>query len=75
MAGGVEGDGGLFAFVEGGGALNDDQRTRSWQPRLQGLEGIDLYMALVAASVVGVRLFCVGKRGVALDFCAAALWA
>lgn len=29
MAGGVEGDGGLFVFLEGGGALNDDQRARS----------------------------------------------
>ena len=75
MAGGVEGDGGLFAFVEGGGALDHDQRARSWQPRLQGLEGIDFYAALVTASVVGVSLFCVGKRGVALDFCTAALWA
>ena len=29
MAGGVEGDRGLFAFVEGGGALNDNQSARS----------------------------------------------
>ena len=29
MAGGVEGDRGLFAFVEGGGPLNDGQSARS----------------------------------------------
>ena len=73
MAGGVEGDRGLFVLVEGGGALDDDQRARSGQPRLQGLEGIDFYVALVAASVAGVRLFCVGKRGVVAAICTAAL--
>lgn len=73
VAGGVEGNDGLFVFVEGGGALNDDQSTRSGQPGLQGLEGIDFYVTLVAASMAGVRLFCVGKRGVALDFSKAAL--
>ena len=73
MAGGVEGDRGLFVFVEGGGALDDDQRTRSGQSGLQRLEGIDLYLALVQASVGGVRLFCEEKRGVALAFCKAAL--
>ena len=29
MAGGVEGDRGLFVFLEGGGALNDDQSACS----------------------------------------------
>ena len=47
MAGGVEGDGGLFVFLEGGGALDHDQGTGSWQSSLQGLERIDLYLALV----------------------------
>jgi hypothetical protein len=47
MAGGVEGDRGLFVFVEGGGALDDDQSAGSGQSGLQGLEGIDLYLALV----------------------------
>jgi len=73
MAGGVEDDGGLFVFVEGGGALDDDQGARSGQSGLQGLEGIDLYLALVAASMIGVRLFGVGEKGVALAFCTAAL--
>jgi len=73
MAGGVEGDRGLFVLVEGGGALDHGQRARSGQSGLQGLERIDFYLALVAASVVGVRFFCVGKRGVALAFCTAAL--
>jgi hypothetical protein len=73
MAGGVKGDRGLFVFVEGGGALDDDQRTSSGQSGLQGLEGVDFYLALVAASVAGVRLFYVGKRGVVSAFCTAAL--
>ena len=57
MAGGVEGDRGLFVLVEGGGALDDDQRACSGESGLQGLERIDLYLALVTASVAGVRLF------------------
>ena len=73
MAGGVEGDRGLFVLVEGGGALDHDQRARSGQSGLQGLERIDFYPALVQASVAGVRLFCVGKKGGALAFCRAAL--
>jgi hypothetical protein len=73
MAGGIEGDGGLFVFVEGGGALDDDQGARSGQSGLQGLEGIDSYLALVAASMIGIRLFYVGKRGVVLAFRTAAL--
>ena len=73
MAGGVEGDGGLFVLVEGGGALNHDQSARSGQPGLQGVEGIDSYPALVAASMVGVGLFDVGKRGGDLAFRTAVL--
>ena len=73
MAGGVEGDRGLFVLVEGGGALDHDQRARSGQSGLQGFEGIDFYLALIAASVAGVRLFGVGKKGVVLAFCTAAL--
>ena len=73
MAGGVEGDRGLFAVVEGGGTLDDDQRARSGQSGLQGLERIDFYLTLVEASVAGVRLFYVGKKGVVLAFCKAAL--
>ena len=75
MAGGVESDCGLFALIESGGARDDDQRTRPGQPCLQGFEGIDFYVALVAASVVCVRLFGVGKRGGVLDCCTAALCA
>jgi len=71
MAGGIEGEGGLFVFVAGSGALDQDQRTRSGQSGLQGFEWIDFYLALVEASVVGVRLFCVGKRGVVWAFCSA----
>lgn len=56
MAGGAEGDGGLFVFLEGGGALDHDQGARSGQPGFQGFEGIDFYVALVQASVAGVRL-------------------
>jgi hypothetical protein len=73
MTGGVEGDGGLFILVEGGGALNYDQRARSGQSGLQGLERIDFYLALVEASVASIRLLGVGKKGVALAFCKAAL--
>jgi hypothetical protein len=73
MTGGVEGDGGRFVFVEGGGALDYDQGARSGQSSLQGLEGIDSYLALVAASMIGVRLFYVGKRGGDLAFRTAAL--
>lgn len=47
MAGGVESDRGLFLLVEGGGALDDDQRARPWQSGFQGLEGIDFDLALV----------------------------
>lgn len=75
MAGGVEGDGGLFVLVEGGGALNHDQRACCGQPGLQGFEGIDSYQALVAASMIGVRLFDVGKRGGDLVLRTAALYA
>lgn len=75
MAGDVEGDRGLFVLLEGGGALDHDQGPRPGQSGLQGLERIDLYPPLVQASVGGVGLFCVGKKGVPLDFCRAALWA
>lgn len=68
-AGGVEGEGGLFVLVEGAGALDEDQSARSGQSGLQGLERVDFYLALVEASVGGVRLFCVGKRGVVWAFC------
>lgn len=73
MAGGVESDGGLFVLVEGGGALNDYQRARSGQSGLQGLEGIDFYLTLVAAAVCSVGLLSVDERGVVLAFCTAAL--
>ena len=73
MAGGVEGDRRFFVFVESAGALDHDQTARSRQSGLQGFEGIDFYPALVAASVVGVGFFGVGKRGVPLAFCTAAL--
>lgn len=73
MAGGVEGDGGLFVFVAGGGARDHDQGTRSGQPGFQRFERKDLDLALVEASVTGVRLFGVGKRGAALAFCNAVL--
>ena len=73
MAGGVEGDGGLFGFVEGAGALDDHQTAGSGQSGLQRFERIDLYLALIKAPVAGVGFFGVGKRGVALAFCTAAL--
>jgi hypothetical protein len=47
VAGGVEGDDGFLAFVEGAGALDDDQAARSGQTGLEGFEGIDLDAALV----------------------------
>lgn len=73
MTGGVKGDGGLFVLVEGGGAAYHDQRACSGQSGLQWLERIDFYVALVQAPVAGVRFLCVGKKGVVLAFCTAAL--
>lgn len=73
MAGDVEGGRGIFVLVEGGGALSDNQRARFGQSGLHGLERIDSYLALVATSGAGVSLFYVGKKGVVLAFCKAAL--
>ena len=47
------------------GALDDGQRAASGQIRLQRLKGVNPYGSLIEASVLGVGLFCVGKRGVA----------
>ncbi len=49
------------------------ERSCNWGQEVQGLEGMDFYLALVAASMIGVRLFGVGEKGVALAFCTAAL--
>lgn len=61
-AGDVEGDGGLFALVEGGGALDHDPSARSGKSGCHGLEGGDIYLAMVAASIAAVRLFCVSEK-------------
>lgn len=72
-AGDVESDRRLFTRVEGGAAGDDDQRACAGEPGLQGLEGIDLYVALIAASMAGVGFFRVGEKGVVWAFFAAAL--
>lgn len=71
MVGDVEGGGGLFVFVEGGGAFDHGERTRAGQVGFEGFEGIDPYRAPVEASVTGVGLFGVGKKGVPAAFCRA----
>lgn len=63
MAGDIKADRGFFVLLEDGGALKDDQSTLSGQSGLQWFEGINLYAALVMASVSGVRLLPVFGQG------------
>jgi len=49
--------------VGGAGSADDGQAAASGQVGLQRLEGVNAYGSLVEASVLGVWLFCVGKRG------------
>jgi len=63
MVRGEEGDlRGLFG-IGGAGAPDDGEAAASGQVCLQWLEGVNAYGSLVEASVLCVRLFCVGKRG------------
>ena len=68
----VEGDFRDFFGIRGAGTLDDDQAPGSRQIRLQGLEGVNAYPALIKASVCDVYLFGVGKKGVPSS---AARWA
>ena len=52
-----------FFGLRGAGAVDDDQAACSGQVRLQGLERVNVYRALVKASVCDVGLFGVGKKG------------
>jgi len=53
-----------FVRLSGAGASDDRKTARSGQIGLKWLEGVDVYRALVEASVGDVGLFCVGKKGV-----------
>ena len=61
-----------FFGICGAGAVDNREASGSGKIRLQGLEGVNLYCALIEASVVDVYFFGVGKKGVPV---AAALWA
>ena len=60
----VEGKLGHFFGIGGSCAVDGCQAARPGQVCLQGLEGINVYRALVEASVCNVGLFGVGKKGV-----------
>ena len=61
-----------FLRICGAGAMDDDQAACPGQVRLQRFEGVNVYRALIKASVCDVGLFGVGKKGGASS---AALWA
>jgi hypothetical protein len=61
-----------FFGVCGTCAVDDREAACSGQVRLQGLEGINVYLTLIEASVFDVYLFGVGKKGVPSS---AARWA
>lgn len=65
MVGGEEGELRHLFGVGGAGAADDGEAAASGQIRLQRLKGVNAYASLIEASVLDVRLFCVGKRGVA----------
>ena len=62
---GEESDFGLFVRIGRLCALDNDEASTPWKVGLKGLEGIELYASLVEATVSGVGLLCVGKKGVA----------
>lgn len=63
MVSGEEGSLWNLFGVGGAGTPDDGQAAASGQVCLQRLEGVNAYGSLVEASVLGVWLFCVGKRG------------
>ena len=73
---GADVEGHLWDFfgICGAGSVDDDQAARSGQVCLQGLEGVNVYRALIKASVCDVGLFGVGKKGAPSSAVLWALW-
>ena len=63
-----------FFRICGTGAVDDRQAACSGQVCLQSLKGINVYRALVEASVCDVGLFGIGRKGVPVSAVLWALW-
>ena len=73
VAGDVEGNGGLFVWIQGAGAPDNRRASGSRQSRLHRLDGIDCYFPLVETSVAGIDWLDMGKKGVVWAIFEAAL--
>ena len=73
VAGDVEGNGGLFLWIQGTGAPDNRKASGSRQSRNNWFDGIDRYCPLVETSVAGIDWLDMGKKGVVWAIFKAAL--
>lgn len=71
----IEGDCGFFGVFAGTGAANDGEASRSGESRLDRLDGIDRYRALIESTVGGIWFLDMGKKGGVAASSEAVLWA